>query len=214
MARVDDGDLRRAAVCANNGRAHVGCPGAPSGALSLLAGASFRNVPNQSDTDCRDTDGARPTVRTTRVGPLPRICSRDVRNPTAIPRSTHYVRTTSARQSQVNLPIRCHKTRLYLAFALRQRFKMPYGMPMRDKEIMEKLFDLKKLTSSEISFVLGCSVQVVQKRRREYEANGTITAVKEMSWQKIKLEHREVGRLLPSRVVFARRRTQTGNRFS
>lgn len=67
-------------------------------------------------------------------------------------------------------------------------------MPMRDKEIMEKLFDLKKLTSSEISFVLGCSVQVVQKRRREYEAKGTITAAKEMSWQKIKPEHREVGR--------------------
>lgn len=72
--------------------------------------------------------------------------------------------------------------------------KMPSGMPIRDKEIMEKLFDLNKLTTSEIASVLGCSVQVVQKRKREYEAKGTITAVKEMSWQKIKPEHREVGR--------------------
>lgn len=68
-------------------------------------------------------------------------------------------------------------------------------MPKRDKEIMEKLFELKILDTSEIAFVLSCSVQVVQKRKREYEKNGTITAVKEMSWQKIKPEHREVGHL-------------------
>jgi DNA-binding Lrp family transcriptional regulator len=91
---------------------------------------------------------------------------------------------------------------------------MPVGMPMpmRDKQIMEKLFDLKKLSSSEIAFVLGCSVQVVQKRKREYEAKGTITAIKEMSWQKIKPEHREVGHPFPWRICAlhrAQRRTDT-----
>ncbi|KAB5536594.1 hypothetical protein GE09DRAFT_332989 [Coniochaeta sp. 2T2.1] len=69
---------------------------------------------------------------------------------------------------------------------------MPVGMTMREREIMEKLFDLKKLTSSEIAYVLGCSVQVATKRKKQYEDTGTITAVKEMSWQKIKPEHREV----------------------
>ncbi|KAB5580759.1 hypothetical protein GE09DRAFT_450624 [Coniochaeta sp. 2T2.1] len=69
---------------------------------------------------------------------------------------------------------------------------MPVGMTMREREIMEKLFDLKKLTSSEIAYVLGCSVQVATKRKKQYEDTGTITAVKEMPWQKIKPEHREV----------------------
>jgi hypothetical protein len=76
--------------------------------------------------------------------------------------------------------------------------KMPAGMPLREKQIMEKLFELKKLSANDIAFVLGCNVQTVLRRKREFESNGTITAVKEMSWQKVKPEHVEVSLLLPS----------------
>lgn len=68
-------------------------------------------------------------------------------------------------------------------------------MPLRDRQILENLFKLKKLSAAEIGQVFGFDTRTILRKRKEWEVKGTITDVKDppKNAQKITPEHFEVG---------------------